>query len=239
LGSDKDKRVLLKISGEALMDSPHFGVSQEAVLSLAKKISALRHYGCTIGIVLGGGNIFRGIQQGPSLGLERTPADLAGMVATLINGIVLAESLKSFGLDVRLMTALDCPKVAESYHWEKAMNYLKEEKIVLFLGGTGHPYFTTDTCAALRGVEMHADVLIKSTMHVDGIYSKDPRKYPDAIKYEHLTYEQALDERLGVMDITAITLCRESGLPIRVFNLNKGSFVEALQGKLGSLISSK
>lgn len=228
---------MLKISGEALTSSEHFGVAQDAVLALASKIKELHDYGYSISIVLGGGNIFRGIQQGPRLGLERTPADQIGMLATLINGIALQQSLKASGIDVKLITALECPKIAESYQYEKVIHYLSLKKLILFLGGTGHPYFTTDTCAALRASEIQADILIKCTMHVDGIYSKDPRKFSDAIKYETVSYEQAIQERLGIMDITAITMCRENKIPIRVFNLRSGSFLDALEGKLGSLMT--
>jgi uridylate kinase len=233
------RRVLLKVSGEALMGDLKYGVSAEAVALVAKKIGSLQKQGIEVGVVIGGGNIFRGIQQGSALGMERTPADQIGMLATLINGIALHQALRSAGCEACMMSALDCPRVAESYHWAKAMRYLQEGKVVLFVGGTGHPYFTTDTTAALRACEIHADLLLKATTRVDGIYDKDPRKEGGAKKYETLSFEEVLEKRLGIMDLPAVTMCMEAKppIPIRVYNFYEGSPLDALEGRLGSLVT--
>ena len=219
-----------------MVGEKEYGIDHKAVMTLARRIKELYDQDFEIGIVLGGGNIFRGIQQGPALGIGRTSADQIGMLATLINGKTLQQAIKLEGVDARLMTALECPKVAESYTWEKMMRYLVKRKIVIFAGGTGHPYFTTDSCAALRASEMGADIFLKCTTRVDGIYSADPRQTKDAKKYDVMTYKQVLDEKLGILDLTAVTLCMEERIPIRVFNLLKGSFLEALEGKLGSMV---
>jgi len=230
----KYKRVLLKISGEALKGDRESGLDYEAAGNLALEISKLYNTGIEIGVVLGGGNIFRGGSAKKSF--ERTPADQIGMLATLMNGIALQQAIKQVGIDARLITALECPKVAESYNWEKSMRHLSMGRILIFVGGTGHPYFTTDTCAALRASEIHADVLLKCTTHVDGIYSKDPRKFTDAQKYEKVSYRKMLDEKLGILDLTAVTLCMENKIPIRICNLYAGTFIEALEGKFGSIV---
>lgn len=225
------KRVLLKISGEALMGDQPFGITHEAAQVTAQKIRDLHQQGIEIGIVIGGGNIFRGIQQGPTAGIERTPADQIGMLATLINGITLQQALQKTGLDVRVMSALECPSVAEQFQWNRAMNHLKKGRIVLFVGGTGHPYFTTDTTAALRACEIHADILLKATTRVDGIYNKDPRQHPDAIKYDQISFQQVLEQRLGILDLTAVTLCMAANIPIRVFNFYQVPLVDAISAR--------
>lgn len=204
-----------------------FGVSPEAAMRVAEKIYALHQKGLEVGVVMGGGNIFRGIQQGASWGMERTPADLTGMLATLINGIVLSQALAKLGGDVSVMSALDCPAVAEKYQWNKAMHYLSEGRMILFVGGTGHPYFTTDTCAALRACEINADILLKATARVDGVYNADPRKDPTAQKYTTMTYGEVLDQKLGILDLTAVTMCMQARIPIRVFNFYEGELSEA------------
>ena len=231
------RRVLLKLSGEALMGNLPFGVSQESVALAASKIRELQEQDVEIGIVIGGGNIFRGIQQGASWGMERTPADQVGMLATLINGTVLNQALIQAGCDVRMMTALECPTVAEKYQWERAMRHLKKGRIVLFVGGTGHPYFTTDTTAALRSCEIRADILLKATMRVDGIYDKDPRKEQGASKYKTISFQEILEKRLGILDLSAVTMCMEARIPIRVFNFHEGSLVDALSSPLGTLVT--
>jgi uridylate kinase len=232
------RRVLLKISGEALMGDLPFGISQEAAFRVAGRIHELQEGGIEVGIVIGGGNIFRGIQQGASWGIERTPADQVGMLATLINGTVLNQALLAAGCDVRMMSALECPAVAEKYQWEKAMRHLKKGRILLFVGGTGHPYFTTDTTAALRACEIHADILLKATTRVDGIYDKDPRKEQGAKKYEKITFQEILEKRLGILDLSAVTLCMEANIPIRVFNFNEGSLRSALlETPIGTLVT--
>ncbi len=213
------KRILLKISGEALAGSQSYGIQQESCLHYAKAIKALAQSGVQVAVMIGGGNIFRGIAAAAS-GMQRTPADQMGMLATLINGLALREALEGLKCPVQMMTALDCPKVAESYNWHKALEYLVAGEVVLFTGGTGHPYFSTDTSAALRAAEIHADALFKATK-VDGVYNKDPLKHTDAIMYPEITYSQILAEKLMFMDATAITLCRNSNIPILVFNMNK------------------
>jgi uridylate kinase len=232
------KRVLLKISGEALMGNQEFGVQQSSALLVANRIQELHAFGCEIGIVCGGGNIFRGIQQGPNLGLSRTPADQIGMLATLMNGIILNQALTHLGVHVRMMSALDCPSIAEHYQWERAMRYLKKGYIVLFVGGTGHPFFTTDTTAALRASEIRADLFLKATTRVDGIYDQDPRLYPNAVKYETTTFQTILEKKLGIIDLTAATLCMANRIPLRVFNFFAGSLIEAVSERsFGTLVT--
>ncbi len=232
------RRVLLKLSGEALMGDLPFGVSQEAASKASSKILELYSSGVELGIVIGGGNIFRGIQQGSSWGMERTPADQIGMLATLMNGIVLSQTLTKAGCDVRMMSALNCESVAEKYQWQNAMCHLKKGRIVLFVGGTGHPYFTTDTCAALRACEIGADIFLKATTRVDGIYDKDPRKEPGAKKYDKITFQEALEKRLGILDLSAVTMCMQANVPIRVFNFFEGPLTKALSDNpVGTLVS--
>lgn len=232
------RRVLLKLSGETLMGTQEFGISHEATFSVADKICALQKAGYQVSVVIGGGNLFRGIQQGPELGIERTPADQMGMLATLINGVALKNALASRGCPTRMISALDCPKIAESFQWDKVMEYLIKGDIVLFVGGTGHPYFTTDTNAALRACETHADILLKATTRVDGVFDKDPRKHPDAKPYAHITFAEVLKQQLGIMDLSAVTMCMQANIPIRVFNYYKVSLLDALTDKpFGTLIS--
>jgi uridylate kinase len=232
------RRVLLKVSGEALMGDLPFGVSPKATAEVAAKIQALQEQKVEIGLVIGGGNLFRGVQQAVSWGMERTPADQVGMLATLMNGIVLNQALLQAGCQVCMMTALHCPAVAETYQWEQAMRYLSQGSIVLFVGGTGHPYFTTDTCAALRACEIKADLFLKATSRVDGIYDKDPHKESGAKKYTILSFEEILDKKLGILDLTAVTLCMQANISIRVFNFFEGPLVEALSNRpLGTLVT--
>jgi uridylate kinase len=211
------KRILLKLSGEMLMGTEPFGINSQACQELAESIKALASHGTQIGVVIGGGNIFRGVNF-KETGIERTPADQIGMLATLMNGIALQEALKKVNCPVKLLSALDCPQVAETYTWRKAMEYLSEGVVLIFVGGTGNPYFTTDTAAALRASEIHANILFKATK-VDGIYSEDPFKNKEAIKYDKLSYSQVLAQKLEVMDATAVALCRSNSIPIFVFNM--------------------
>lgn len=213
------RRVLLKLSGELLMDGQPFGIAPQACQSLAKSIKGFIDAGIQVGLVIGGGNLFRGINL-KELGMERTPADQMGMLATLINGIALQQALEKVGCPTRVLSALECPKVAESYTWRNALHYLSNGEVVIFTGGTGNPYFTTDTAAAMRASEIHADILLKATK-VDGIYNKDPVKYPDAVKYTTLSYSQMLAENLAVMDATSVALCRSTHVPILVFNMQR------------------
>lgn len=213
------QRVLLKLSGETLMGSEPFGIDQKACIQIADYLYSFHQAGIQLGVVIGGGNIFRGIDL-RLMGMPRTPADHMGMLATMLNAIAVQQALMLRGVPVCVMSALECPKVAEPYNWTKALQYLEGGSVVLFAGGTGNPYFTTDTAAALRASEIGADVLLKATK-VDGIYNKDPLKYPDAVKYETLSYSQVLAEKLQVMDATAIALCRSSQIPIFVFNMRR------------------
>lgn len=211
------KRLLIKLSGEVLLGNQPFGIDGGAVASLAESLKKILNDGHELGIVIGGGNIFRGIQLNQG-GMERTPADQMGMLATLINGIALQEALQAIGVHPRLMSALECPKVAESYNWALANKYLTEGSPVIFVGGTGSPYFTTDTAAALRASEIKADILLKATK-VDGVYSSDPIKDPNAKKYTSIPYNQYLAEKLGVMDATSVALCMSNSIPIFVFSM--------------------
>lgn len=234
------KRLLIKLSGEVLLGKEPFGVDGTASSSLAETLKKILNEGHELGIVIGGGNIFRGIQLNET-GVERTPADHMGMLATLINGIALQEALQAIGVLSHLMSALDCPKIAESYNWSRANQYLAEGSCVIFVGGTGSPYFTTDTAAALRASEMKADILLKATK-VDGVYSSDPKKDPHARKYPSIPYNQYLAEKLGVMDATAVALCMSNRIPIFVFSMEclgkismKSLFLE--HEKYGTLIN--
>lgn len=219
------------------MGDLEFGISHEAASKVAQKIYELQKNGHEVGVVTGAGNIFRGIQQGSSWGMDRTPADQVGMLATLMNGVVLSEALKKEGAEVRTMSALDCPTVAEKYQWEKAMRYLSKGYIVIFVGGTGHPYFTTDTAAALMACSIKAHILLKATTRVDGVYDKDPRKEKGAKKYESINYQEVLEKRLGIVDLTAVTMCMESKIPIRVFNFYEGSLLDAISDHpIGTII---
>lgn len=233
------KRVLLKLSGEALMGSQKFGIERKVCEHIANSVKEIHDLGLEIGIVVGAGNIFRG-NQADDFGLARTPADHIGMLATTINGIILQQSLTNVGVEALVMSARSCDSMIETYNWNHAQHALSKGKIVIFVGGTGNPYFTTDTAAALRASELKAEILLKATK-VDGVYSDDPQKNPKAVKYETLTYNEALTKNLKVMDATALALCRENGIPIYVFNLfEKGSLLKAVREKKGgSLVSGE
>lgn len=233
----KLKRILLKISGESLANPQQLGIATAPCLHIAKAIKSLHDQGLEVAIVIGGGNIFRGVNL-KEMGMQRTPADHIGMLATLMNGIALQQSLESIGCSAKVMSALECPKIAEPYNWYHAQKALTQKQVLLFVGGTGNPYFTTDTAAALRASEIQADALLKATK-VDGIYNKDPLKYPDATKYETISYSQVLAEKLEVMDATAIALCMSNKIPILVFNmqlLGKAEMAEVLTGKKGTIV---
>lgn len=236
----KYKRVLLKISGEALLGSQNFGIVESACREVASKVATLSEAGHEVGIVIGGGNIFRGIQQGPSLGLSRTPADQIGILATLINGVALEQALLAIGYDVRLISAIDCPTIAEKYEWRQAMRHLSCGRILLFVGGTGHPFFTTDTAAALRASEIGADLFLKATTRVDGVYDKDPLVYKDANKYDRISYSEVLEQKLGIIDLTAIALCMQSHIPVRVFNFLTHPLLDAVSDRpCGTLVGGE
>lgn len=232
------KRILLKISGETFMGSAAFGIDDRACESVAQQLKILHDSGIQVSLVIGGGNIFRGIHLA-SHGLKRTPADQMGMLATLINGIALRDYLESAGVKTKVMTALECPKVAETFNWYRAMEALDGGTLLIFVGGTGNPYFTTDTAAAVRACETQADLLLKATK-VDGIYDKDPLKYADAVKFDSLSYSEFLTRKLEVMDATSVALCRANQVPILVFNkklLEDKKLIEVLsQDKLGTIV---
>lgn len=231
------KRVLLKLSGESLTSPQQFGITSEACAHIASAIKEIRDSGLEVAIVIGGGNIFRGINLKNS-GMQRTPADQIGMLATLINGIALQQALEVIDCKALVMSALECPKVAASYNWSNALKALSSGTVLIFVGGTGNPYFTTDTAAAMRASEIHADILLKATK-VDGIYNKDPHKYADAIKYNEISYSQILAEKLEVMDATATSLCMNNKIPIFVFNmklLGTSKISKVLSQKQGTLV---
>ena len=224
------KKILLKLSGEALMGDQEFGISSDVIASYAKQIKEIVDLGVEVSIVIGGGNIFRGI-SGAAQGVDRVTADHMGMLATVINSLALQNSIEKLGIPTRVQTAIEMPKVAEPFIKRRAQRHLEKGRVVIFGAGTGNPYFTTDTAAALRAIEMETDVVIKATK-VDGIYDKDPVKYPDAKKYETVTYNEVLAKDLKVMDATAISLCRENKLPIIVFNsLIEGNLKKVVMGE--------
>ena len=224
------KKILLKLSGEALMGDQEFGISSDVIASYAKQIKEIVDLGVEVSIVIGGGNIFRGI-SGAAQGVDRVTGDHMGMLATVINSLALQNSIEKLGVPTRVQTAIEMPKVAEPFIKRRAQRHLEKGRVVIFGAGTGNPYFTTDTAAALRAIEMETDVVIKATK-VDGIYDKDPVKFADAKKYEKVTYNEVLAKDLKVMDATAISLCRENKLPIIVFNsLIEGNLKRVIMGE--------
>ncbi|WP_315524001.1 UMP kinase [Fusobacterium massiliense] len=230
------KRILLKLSGEALMGEQEFGISSEVIASYAKQIKEIADLGVEVSIVIGGGNIFRGI-SGAAQGVDRVTGDHMGMLATVINSLALQNSIEKLGVQTRVQTAIEMPKIAEPFIKRKAQRHLEKGRVVIFGAGTGNPYFTTDTAAALRAIEMNTDVVIKATK-VDGIYDKDPVKFKDAKKYDTVTYNEVLAKDLKVMDATAISLCRENKLPIIVFDsLTEGNLKKVIMGeKIGTIV---
>lgn len=226
----KYKRILLKLSGEALMGDKGYGIDAGTVDYMAREIKDIASMGIQISIVIGGGNIFRGV-EGSLEGMERASADYMGMLATVINALALQNALEKYDLPTRVQSAIEMRELAEPYIRRKAVRHLEKGRIVIFAAGTGNPYFTTDTAAALRAMEIGADVIIKGTK-VDGVYSSDPMKDPKAKKYNQLTYMEVLNKGLGVMDSTAVTLCMDNDLPIVVFNLRgKGNIRKIVEGK--------
>lgn len=230
------KRVLLKLSGEALMGDQEFGISSDVIYSYAKQIKEIVDLGVEVSIVIGGGNIFRGI-SGATQGVDRVTGDHMGMLATVINSLALQNAIEKLGVPTRVQTAIEMPKIAEPFIKRKAQRHLEKGRVVIFGAGTGNPYFTTDTAAALRAIEMNTEAVLKATK-VDGIYDKDPVKYADAVKYNVVTYTEVLNKDLKVMDATAISLCRENKLPIVVFNsLEEGNIKKVIMGeKIGTVV---
>ena len=231
----KYKRVLLKLSGEFLTRNG-FGIEPEATQALAREIKAAYDTGVQLAIVIGAGNLWRGARQG--VGMDRATADYIGMLATIMNALALQDALESLGVPTRVQTALTITQVAEPYIRRRALRHLEKERIVIFGGGTGNPFFSTDTAAALRALEVGAEVVLMAKNKVDGVYSDDPRKNPEAVRFDELTYLEVLNRGLQVMDTTAITLCMEAGLPIVVFDIFKpGALVGIIQEeKVGTLI---
>lgn len=232
----KYKRVLLKLSGESLMGPDAFGINRETIQSTVEDIKEAYDMGVEIGVVVGGGNIFRGVALGAT-GMERTQGDHMGMLATLMNALALQDCLRRNGVEARVQSALNIERIAESYIRGKALRHLDKGRVVIFAAGTGNPYFTTDTTAALRGAEIGAEVVLKATK-VDGIYTADPKKDPTATFIPRITFDEALKRDLKVMDATAFALCREQNLPIKVFNIaKKGSIARAcLSDDEGTLV---
>jgi uridylate kinase len=232
----KYKRLLLKLSGESLMGDRQYGIDNNQVLQYAKDIKAVYDKGIEIAIVVGGGNIFRGLSAEKS-GMDRAQADYMGMLATVINCMALQNALESIGVETRLQSAIKMEQICEPYIRRRAMHHLELGKIVIFGAGTGNPYFTTDTAASLRAIEIKADVVLKGT-RVDGIYTADPEKDPTATRYDEITFQEVFDKGLNVMDMTAFTLCHENKLPIIVFDMNKpGNFMKIAEGEhIGTLV---
>ncbi|MCA3211486.1 MAG: UMP kinase [Burkholderiales bacterium] len=213
------KRVLLKLSGEALMGSDAFGINRQTIERMVADIGDVVALGVELAVVIGGGNIFRGVALGAA-GMDRATADYMGMMATVMNAMALQDAMRRAGIEARVQSALNIEQVVEPYIRPKAMRYLEEGKVVIFAAGTGNPFFTTDTAAALRGAEMGAQIVLKATK-VDGVYSADPRKDPSATRYADISFDEALTRRLQIMDATAFALCRDQKLPINVFDIGK------------------
>jgi len=233
----KYKRVLLKLSGEALMGCQQYGIDSSVLSNYALEIKSIVETGCQLAIVIGGGNIYRGIQSEES-GFDRVQGDHMGMLATIINGMALQSALESLNIETRLQTAIKMEQIAEPYIRRRAIRHLEKSRVIIFGAGTGNPYFTTDTAAALRAIEIEADIILKGT-RVDGIYSADPEKDSKAKKFDKLSFDKAYDLGLKVMDLTAFTLCKENKLPINVFNMNvEGNLKKVCDGiTVGTLVT--
>jgi uridylate kinase len=232
----KYKRVLLKLSGEALMGDKQFGIDNDRLAQYGQEIKEIVEAGVEVAIVIGGGNIFRGVQAAEG-GMERTQGDYMGMLATMINSMALQASLEALGLQTRLQSAIKMEQIAEPFIRRKAVRHLEKGRVVIFGAGTGNPFFTTDTAASLRAVEVEAEVILKGT-RVDGIYSADPEKDPNAVKYETISFDEVYEKGLNVMDLTAFTLCNENKLPIIVFDMNtSGNLKKVVTGEtIGTLV---
>jgi uridylate kinase len=230
------KRVLLKLSGEALAGGAAFGIHADRVKELAREVADVTAAGVQVGVVVGGGNIFRGVAAAAQ-NMDRVTADHMGMLATVINSLALSDALEQMGIPTRVMSAIEMHQVAEPYIRRRAIRHLEKGRIVIFAAGTSNPYFSTDTAATLRALEIKADVIAKAT-RVDGVYDQDPLKFPEAVKYQQITYLEVLSQALGVMDATSIAMCRDNRLPIIVFNLNvTGNIMRMSMGEpVGTLI---
>ena len=232
----KYKRILLKLSGEALMGDKSFGFDTSVINQYAQDIKQITELGVQVAIVIGGGNIYRGMNEAET-GIERAHGDYMGMLATVINGMALQAGLEKIGVYTRLQSAIKMEQIAEPYIRRRAIRHVEKGRVVIFGAGTGNPYFTTDTAGSLRAIEIKADVIMKGT-RVDGIYSADPEKYPNATKYGKITFQECISQKLNVMDMTAFTLCMENTLPIVVFDMNKpGNLLRVVTGeKVGTLV---
>lgn len=233
------KRILLKLSGEALMGSQSYGIDTKVAVAVAKELKAVHDLGVEVAIVVGGGNIFRGVSESAG-NMDRAAADYIGMLATVMNAVVLQDALEQIDVYTRVMSAIDIPQLAEPFIRRRAVRHLEKKRVVIFAAGTGNPYFTTDSAAALRALEIEAEAILKGTK-VDGIYSADPHKVLDAIKFETIKFQEVLEKQLKVMDASAISLCMDNELPIMVFNMQQpGNIVKAVCGDLsiGTLVSN-
>jgi uridylate kinase len=236
----KFKRVLLKISGEALAGPQGFGLDPQTLSFIAKQVANVHGLGVQVAVVVGGGNFVRGATFSDEGKIDRTVADQMGMMATIMNGLAMQGAIEAAGVPTRVQSAITVAEVAEPFIRRRAIRHLEKGRVVVFAGGTGNPYFTTDTASVLRALEIEADCLLKATK-VDGIYNKDPKKHTDAVRYDQLTFSQAIDERLGVMDQTAFTMCREHGMPVIVLDLMEpDSMARACQGEsVGTLVQGE
>jgi len=226
------RRVLLKISGEALMGEQNYGIDVNVARSVAEELKAVHNLGVQVAVVVGGGNIFRGVSKSAG-NMDRSSADYIGMLATVMNAVVLQDALEKIEVDTRVLSAVDIPQLAESFIRRRAVRHLEKGRVVIFAAGTGNPYFTTDSAAALRALEIKADIILKATK-VDGIYSADPMLNPAAELYNEITYQQVLERQLRVMDASAISLCMDNNLPIVVFNMRQpGNIKRVVQGEIG------
>ncbi|MBI5826695.1 MAG: UMP kinase [Deltaproteobacteria bacterium] len=234
----KYKRILLKLSGEALMGEKEFGVDTTVINGIASEIKEVHALGIEVAVVIGGGNIFRGVSASAQ-GMDRATADYVGMLATVINALMLQDALEKFGLFTRVISAIEMKELAEPYIRRKAVRHLEKKRVIIFAAGTGNPYFTTDTAASLRAMEIHADVILKGTK-VDGVYDRDPMKDNEAVRYETLKYIDVLKAGLKVMDTTAISLCMDNNLPIVVFNIKEpGNLLRVVRGDaIGTIVCS-
>lgn len=230
------KRILLKLSGESLMGKKDYGIDQDMIAQYAEDIKQVAQNGVEVAIVIGGGNIYRGLEAEKG-GMDRVQADYMGMLATVINSMALQDALENTGMKTRLLSAIKMEQICEPFIRRRAIRHLEKGRIVIFGAGTGNPYFTTDTAASLRAIEIEADVVLKGT-RVDGIYSADPEKFNDAVRYDKVTFTEVYEKGLKVMDMTAFTLCQENKLPIIVFDMNKkGNFMKITQGvPIGTLV---
>ena len=224
------KRILLKLSGESLMGDDAFGINRATIVRIVGEVAEVVNMGVEVAIVIGGGNIFRGVAGG-SVGMDRATADYMGMLATVMNALALADTMRQEGITARVMSAIAIEQVVEPYVRPKALQYLEEGKVVIFAAGTGNPFFTTDTAAALRGAEIGAQIVLKATK-VDGVYNADPNKDPSAVRYKRISFDEAIIKNLQVLDATAFALCRDQKLPIRVFSIFKsGALRRVVEGE--------